>query len=153
MPYHVWGGTARAIVLKGVSPKFRNLANVDHLIVDGNFVLREGDIDNAVIGVGLAMFIGVRANFVDPVQIYMPKRNVRVNPANPAAAFDRSDVFISGVFALNQAKYDDQMLIVDISLARELLRYETEVSSLDIKVKDNANISVVQEKIKSLLGG
>lgn len=148
----MYGERQEPIVLKGVSPKFRNLANVDHLIVDGNFVLREGDIDNAVIGVGLAMFIGVRANFVDPVQIYMPKRNVRVNPANPAAAFDRSDVFISGVFALNQAKYDDQMLIVDISLARELLRYETEVSSLDIKVKDNANISVVQEKIKSLLG-
>jgi len=148
----MYGERQEPIVLKGVSRQFRNLANVDHLIVDGNFALREGDVENAVIGVGLAMFMGVRANFTDPVQIYMPKRNVRVNPANPSTAFDRSDVFISGVFALNQAKYDDQMLIVSIDLARELLRYETEVSSLDIKVRDNADISTIQKKIKSILG-
>lgn len=162
------GDRQEPIILKGVSKKFENLADIDKLIIDGRFLLREDTsgaveasgadslqewhIDNGVVGAGLAMFLGVRANFVNPVEVYVPKRNVRVNPANPSTAFDRSDVFISGVFALNQAKYDDQMMIVSIDLARELLRYETEVSSIDIKLKDAAEVDKVQSKIKSVLG-
>ncbi len=147
-----YGERQEPIVLKGVSPRFKDLANIDKVIIDGKFMLREGDVDNGVIGAGLAMFIGVRANFVDPVEIYVPKRNVRVNPSNPSTAFDRASVFISGVFALNQVKYDDQMLIIPIEMARELLRYETEVSSIDIKVKDGANIDDVHKKISTILG-
>ncbi len=147
-----YGDRQEPIILKGVSPDFQHLADVDKLIIDGKFILREGDIDNAVIGAGLAMQVGVRANFVDPVEIYIPIRNVRVNPANPSSAFDRSFAFVSGVFALNQAKYDDQMLIVSIDLVRELLRYDKEVSSIDIKVKDGFEVGVVQRKIESILG-
>jgi ABC-type lipoprotein release transport system permease subunit len=162
------GDRQEPIILKGVSKKFENLANIDKLVIDGSFLLREDTsgtieaagadslnewhIDNGVVGSGLAMYLGVRANFVNPVEIYVPKRNVRVNPANPSTAFDRSSVFVSGVFALNQAKYDDQMMIVSIDLARELLRYETEVSSIDIKLKDAEKIDKVQAKIKSILG-
>lgn len=162
------GERQEPIILKGVSKKFENLADIDKLIIDGRFLLREDasgtaenaepdslaewHIDNGVVGAGLAMFLGVRANFVNPVEIYVPKRDVRVNPANPSTAFDRSSVFISGVFALNQAKYDDQMMIVSIDLARELLRYETEVSSIDIKLKNVAEADKVQAKIKSILG-
>lgn len=162
------GERQEPIILKGVSKKFENLADIDKLIIDGRFLLREDasgtaenaepdslaewHIDNGVVGAGLAMFLGVRANFVNLVEIYVPKRDVRVNPANPSTAFDRSSVFISGVFALNQAKYDDQMMIVSIDLARELLRYETEVSSIDIKLKNAAEADKVQAKIKSILG-
>ncbi|MDH6310770.1 lipoprotein-releasing system permease protein [Dysgonomonas sp. PFB1-18] len=147
-----YGERQEPIVLKGVSPRFKDLANIDKVIIDGKFMLREGDVDNGVIGAGLAMFIGVRANFVDPVEIYVPKRNVRVNPSNLSTDFDRASVFISGVFALNQVKYDDQMLIIPIEMARELLRYETEVSSIDIKVKNGANVEDVHKKISAILG-
>lgn len=141
-----------AIVLKGVSPEFVGLADINKLIIDGTFTLREGDIDNGVVGGGLAMFLGVRAGFLDPVELYIPKRNVNINLANPTNAFTISNVYIQGVFSLNQAKYDDQLLIVSIDLVRELLSYETEVSSLDIKVKDGYEIDAVQSKIKSILG-
>lgn len=140
------------IILKGVSPEFEHLASIDKLIIDGHFSLREGDIDNGVIGAGLAMFLGVRAGFLDPVELYVPKRNERINLANPATAFTQSEAYISGVFALNQQKYDDQMLIVSIDLARELLRYENEISSLDIKIKDGASVDKVHSEIKSILG-
>ncbi|MFR0678054.1 FtsX-like permease family protein [Dysgonomonas mossii] len=140
------------IILKGVSANFINLANVNNLIIDGKFSLREGDIENGVIGAGMAMFLGVRAGFLDPVELYAPKRNERINLANPATAFTQSEVFVSGVFALNQQKYDDQMFIVSIDLARELFHYDKEISSLDIKVKDGYNVDKVHDKIKSILG-
>ncbi|MFQ9316044.1 FtsX-like permease family protein [uncultured Dysgonomonas sp.] len=140
------------IILKGVSPNFINLANVNNLIIDGKFSLREGDIENGVIGAGMAMFLGVRAGFLDPVELYAPKRNERINLANPATAFTQSEVFVSGVFALNQQKYDDQMFIVSIDLARELFHYDKEISSLDIKVKNGYNVDKVHNKIKSIIG-
>lgn len=147
-----YGDRQQPILLKGVSEKFVDLANVNKLIIDGRFALREGEINNGVIGAGLAMSIGVRANFLSPVEIYMPKRNVRVNMANPSAAFTTSEAFINGVFALNQEKYDNQMLIISIEQMRELLNYETEISSLDIKVKQGESISKVKSEIESILG-
>lgn len=147
-----YGDRQQPILLKGVSEKFVDLANVNKLIIDGRFALREGEINNGVIGAGLAMSIGVRANFLSPVEIYMPKRNVRVNMANPSTAFTTSEAFINGVFALNQEKYDNQMLIISIEQMRELLNYETEISSLDIKVKQGESISKVKSEIESILG-
>jgi len=140
------------IILKGVSSNFVDLANVNKLIIDGEFILREGDIDNGVIGAGLAMFLGVRAGFVEPVELYVPKRNERINLANPTTAFTQAPVSVSGVFALNQQKYDDQMFIVSIDLARELFRYDNEISSLDIKLKEGYDADKVHDKIKSILG-
>lgn len=140
------------IILKGVSREFENLANIDKLMLDGKFELREGDVDNAVIGAGLATMLGTRAGFLSPLEIYVPKRNEKVNMANPSTAFVRSEAFVSGVFALNQAKYDDQMLIISIDLMRELLRYDNEVSSLDIKVKKGESVENVQKQIKHILG-
>ncbi|WP_165041034.1 FtsX-like permease family protein [Dysgonomonas sp. ZJ709] len=140
------------ILLKGVSSEFVNLADINKLIIDGEFILREGDIDYSVIGAGLAMYMGTRAGFLSPLEIYIPKRNEKINLANPSTAFTHSEVYVSGVFALNQAKYDDQMLIVSIDLMRELLHYDTEVSSLDIKIKEGESLENIRHKIEGILG-
>lgn len=145
----------KPIILKGVSSDFQKLANIDKLIIDGKFHLRDGDVDNAVIGAELAMYMGVRANFISPLEIYVPNRTAKsVNALNPSSSFSRSFAYTSGVFSLNppQPKYDGQMLIVSIDLVRELLKYETEISSLDIKVKSGVSIDKVQKEIKSILG-
>ncbi len=140
------------ILLKGVTSDFVRLADINSLMVDGEFELREGDIDYCVIGAGLATTLGVRAKFIAPLEIYMPKRNEKVNLANPSTAFTTAYAYTSGVFALNQAKYDDQMLIISIDLMRELLRYENEVSSLDIKLKEGVSTGSAKKEIKAILG-
>lgn len=140
------------VMLKGVSPEFVKLANMKSLIIDGDFALRDGDVDFCMIGAGLASQLGVRANFISPLEIYIPKRNERVNTFNPTSAFTSTDTYAAGVFALNQVKYDNNLLIISIDLMRELLRYDREVSSLDIKVKDGYSIDHVQKEIKKLIG-
>jgi len=140
------------VLLKGVSPDFVKLADINSLIIDGEFGLRDGDIDFCVVGAGLATHLGVRASFISPLEIYMPKRNEKVNLANPSTAFTIANTYTAGVFALNQAKYDEQLMIISIELIRELLRYENEVSSLDIKVKDGESVESVKREIKAILG-
>lgn len=140
------------ILLKGISQNYDTIANIKKIIIDGEYVLRDGDFDFAIVGAGLASQLRIRPNALSPLEIYMPKRNERVNLANPSAAFVQHDAYTAGIFTLNQAKYDDQTLIVSIELVRELLRYENEVSTLCIKVKDGASIKDVQKQLQNLLG-
>lgn len=142
----------KPILFKGVSPQFVDLAAMPKLIIDGQFQLRTGDIDYGVLGSALAYELGVRPGFLSPIEVYVPKRNAKVNLMNPAGSFNESNVFLSGVFALNQAKYDEQMFIISIDLAREMLNYEDEVTSLDIKLKDGFSNSLVQKELQKMLG-
>lgn len=140
------------ILLKGISQNYDTIANIKKIIIDGEYVLRDGDFDFAIVGAGLASQLRIRPNALSPLEIYMPKRNERVNLANPSGAFVQHDAYTAGIFALNQAKYDEQTLIVSIELVRELLRYENEVSTLCIKVKDGVSIKDVQKQLQNLLG-
>ncbi|NDV69857.1 FtsX-like permease family protein [Dysgonomonas sp. 25] len=140
------------IVLRGLSQDFEYIADLNKYVMSGEFGLRNGDIDFGVVGIGIAAKLGMQANSIRPLEIYMPKRNERYNPANPTKAFAKKDAYISGIFMLNQAKYDEHMLIVSIDLVRELLQYTNEVSSIDIKVAHGADINEVQKQIQTILG-
>ena len=139
-------------LIKGVSPEFVKLAHINEIMRAGDFLLKDGDVQFGVLGFGLAINLGVNVGFTSPIEIYAPKRNVKVNLANPSTAFDRQYVYTSGVFMLNQEKYDSQLLFVSLELARELFRYEKEVSSIDIKLKNPNDVSSVKKEIRSILG-
>ena len=140
------------VILKGVSEDFKYMAQMDKLIIDGQFLLREDVVDYATVGSGLAYTLGVRPGFKDPIEIFVPKRDVQVNLANPSAAFSQGNVQMGGVFNLNQPQFDEQMAIVPIELARTLLRYDNEVSSLDIKLKNGASAQKVKKSLSQLIG-
>ena len=140
------------VLMKGVSQEFNLMSNMDKLIIDGSFKLREDVVDYSTLGVGLAVTLGARPGFINPIEIYAPKRNVSVNLANPAASFRVGYAQIGGVFSLNTPKYDDQMAVIPISLVRELLDYDKEVSSLDIMLTSGASVNRVKRDIRRLIG-
>lgn len=87
------------------------------------------------------------------MQVYAPKRNVRVNIANPTAAFNREYLFSPGaIFAVNQQKYDSRYILTSLDFARRLFNYDTEVSAIEMKLKPGSNIGSVQKKIAGILG-
>ena len=140
------------VILKGVSEDFKYMTQMDKLIIDGEFLLREDVVDYATIGSGLAYTLGVRPGFKDPIEIFVPKRDVQVNLANPSAAFEQGYVQMGGVFNLNQPQFDEQMAIVPIELARTLFRYDNQVSSLDIKLKDGVSPQKIKKSISQQIG-
>lgn len=138
--------------MKGVSEDFKVMTEMDKLMVDGSFRLREDVVDYTTLGAGLAVTLGVRPGFINPIEIYAPRRDVRVNLANPAAAFATGYVQIGGVFGLNQPEYDEQMAIIPIELARELFNYATEVTSLEIKLDPGASVNKIKREMERILG-
>lgn len=147
-----FGDNQVPVIVKGVSQEFQIMSDMDKLMLDGNFKLSEDVVDYTVLGAGLAMSLGARSGFMDPIKIYAPKRDVRVNLANPGAAFTDVNVMIGGIFSLNQPEIDEQMAIVPINLARELFRYDSEVTSLDINLIPNASVKKVKDQIQSIIG-
>lgn len=140
------------VLVKGVSPEFLQMIDPNKFIVDGRFVLHEEDVQFCITGITVAIKLGLRSNAIFPIELYSPKRNIKINLANPASAFTKASVYPSALFALNQPKYDDQMMIVSLELARDLFQYETQVSTLDIKLKDNTKTASVKKEIKYILG-
>lgn len=138
--------------IKGVDDRFSELVRIDSILIDGRFALREDVVDYATLGVGLASALGVNAGFVSPLELYAPKRDEKVNLSNPASSFQVEYAYIGGVFSINQQMYDETYMLVPLALARGLFRYEKEVSALEIKLAEEADLSAVKREIQQLLG-
>lgn len=139
-------------LLKGVPDNFARLTSIDSILVDGVFQLSDEVTGYATLGVGLANKLSAGARYVHPLEIYVPRRDAKINPGNPAASFESGRLFLTGVFSVNQPEYDDQMLIVPIDFVRKLYRYTTEATGLELKLKAGVNENQTIQRIKKLLG-
>ena len=141
-------------IIKGVEDNFEELTSIDSLLYGaGEFFLHYFFVYFGVLGVELISELGTGLQFVDPLQVYAPKRNVRVNMANPSASFNRDYLFSPGVvFVVNQQKYDARYILTSLSFARNLFNYDTEVSAVELKLKPGADVTAVQRKITRILG-
>ncbi|WP_305252187.1 FtsX-like permease family protein [uncultured Bacteroides sp.] len=136
-------------VIKGVDDNFEQLTSIDSLLYGtGRFILHDEVVDYGILGVELVSELGTGIQFVDPLQIYAPKRNARVNLANPSASFSRGHLFSPGaVFVVNQQKYDAGYILTSLAFARRLFGYGTEVSAVELKLKPEADADVVKKEI------
>lgn len=141
-------------VIKGVEDNFDRLTPIDSILFGrGELLLHDEVADYAIPGIELVSILGTGIRFLDPLEIYAPKRGAKVNMANPAASFNSANLFSSGlVFAVNQQKYDASYILTSLQFARKLFQYDTEVSSVELKLKSDVNIGSVKKKIQAILG-
>lgn len=141
-------------VIKGVDDNFEQLTSIDSLLYGtGRFVLKDNIVDYGFLGIELMSQLGTGIQFVDPLQVYAPRRNVRVNLANPSASFNREYLFSPGaVFVVNQEKYDAHYIVTSLSFARRLFDYDREVSAVELKLKTGTDTESVKQYVSGLLG-
>ena len=141
-------------VIKGVEDKFSQLTAIDSILYGrGEMVLHDEVVAYAIPGIELVSILGTGVRFLDPLEIYAPKRGSKINVTSPASSFNSDYLHSSGlVFAVNQQKYDASYILTSLKFARELFQYDTEVSSIELKLKEDAHINKVQGRIAGLLG-
>lgn len=141
-------------VIKGVEDNFEDLTSIDSILYGaGDFLLHDSIVDYAVMGIELVSTLGTGIQFVDPLQIYTPKRNAKVNMANPSASFNMEYLFSPGtVFVVNQQKYDSRYILTSLDFVRRMLDYTTEVSAIELKLSPGVSASSAKSKIASILG-
>ena len=141
------------VQLQGVDAEFDELTGIEQIITDGHYEVYDGAFDRAVLGQGLAWKLGIGARFVSGIEVYVPKREGKVNMLRPDANFNRETCFIAGTFAVNQQKYDDNLMLVDIDLTRRLLDYDsTEMTALQVAVAEGYSVKQAKKEIVSVLG-
>lgn len=141
-------------VIRGVEDNFSRLTPIDSILFGrGELMLHDEVVDYAIPGIQLLSSLGTGIRFLDPLEVYAPKRGAKVNMANPATAFTTGKLFSSGLtFAVGQEKYDTSYILTSLDFARRLFRYTTEVSALNLKLKAGEDANSVKQKLKKLLG-
>ena len=139
------------VTLKGVNLRiYPEITSVDSLILDG-IPLADYAEGESSISVGVAKRLGIYSAG-EMLTIFAPKREGRVNLANPISSFIIDSIKASSVFRSLENEYDDNTIICDISLARELFQYDTEATSIEIKAKEGTDPQKLSTEISDYLG-
>ncbi|MBQ8889708.1 MAG: FtsX-like permease family protein [Bacteroidaceae bacterium] len=149
-----YNGKQAMVVIKGIEENFSQLTAIDSILFGrGDMVLYDEVVDYAIPGVELTSILGTGIRFLDPLEVFAPKRGSQINMANPASSFQSAYLHSSGlVFAVNQQKYDASYILTSLQFARNLFQYDTEVSSIELKLVPGSNVKKTIGKINELLG-
>lgn len=141
-------------VIKGVEDNFDRLTPIDSILFGrGDLILHDEVVDYAIPGLQLLSTLGSGIRFLDPLEVYAPKRGGKINMSNPMSSFVSDRLFSSGLtFTVNQEKYDASYIITSLQFARNLFQYDKEVSAVNLRLTPEANEKDVISKIKKLLG-
>jgi len=134
----------------GVSDDFLKNRKLDNSIQSGSFTLKANSRPYAVIGATVQYNLSVNIN--DPLtvlQVYSPKRSAGAS-ANPLDEFIVRDIYPSGVFSIQQDF--DNIIVVPIDFAREMLEQPVNVSSIELTYKPGTDINSVQDAITDKIG-
>lgn len=140
-------GSQDICTLKGVDQEFRNVTAIDSVMLDGEFVLQQGEVSLAILGAGLASRLNVNhQNPYESLTVYMPNRKQRGPLDMP---FTQKSTYPVGRFSIKQ-DYDYQYVFVSLAFIRSLVEDSTAVSGIEIKLSPGADPERVKEKIKTL---
>ena len=130
--------------VRGLDEAAQEESPLQERVVDGKWIFHLGDLNYGVAGIGLSYALGLNPRFITPLEIYYPSRTQQVNLANPAASLRSAKLRLGGVFSVN-SDVDARLMLVPIGIMRDLLEYETEVSSLDIWTAPGTTDAVQQD--------
>ena len=131
----LYDGRETPVSIKGVDfDEYSKVTAVNSLIIDYQKPDSANLLPVSTLSVGAALRLAAHPG--NRVLLFTPRREGRVNLSNPAASFLQDSVLVTGVYRSNQSEYDENRLLVDIDLARDLLQYDTEASAIELKAAD-----------------
>jgi lipoprotein-releasing system permease protein len=137
--------------IKGVDDNFVHVTNLDSSMYEGEFRLTAATRQpRAVIGLGVAKYLGLNVNFINPLFIYVPRRTAS-SSANTEDALIMKYIFPSGIFQVEQ-EYDSKYFFVPLDFCRDLLEYDNMISSIEIRLKDYAAEPIVRNEVEKIFG-
>lgn len=139
------------VSVKGVSPDYLHDTGIDTLLYDGNASLRCGEGSAAVLGAVAAGNIQLNLHSPEQLKVYYPKRLLK-NLSDPSRAFNIDYITPVGVFA-SYTEYDEKYVFVPLDFARAIMNYESEVTSVELKLRNSHDYAKIRPSIEQVLGG
>lgn len=138
--------------IKGVDDNFNEVTGIDSAMIDDveYRLWSPGGSPLAVVGAGVANYLGLNINFIAQLEIWVPRRTGSVN-LNPEKAFIKKYITPSGIFRVEQ-EHDSKYVYLPVDFARSLFEYEKEVSTIEIRTSNPENTDHLQAAISKLFG-
>jgi lipoprotein-releasing system permease protein len=137
-------------VIKGVNDEYSKITGIDSMLVNGEFILKNDNLNFAVMGLELANELAVGLRFITPLHVYVPRKGKKLR-MSLESNFNHNHLFPSGIFSIQQ-ELDSKYVIVPIEFARDLFELEDKVTAIEIELTENSSADNVQDKIKQILG-
>ena len=148
----VAGNSQMPVIFKGVGDNYRDIVSVDSIIIDGIYTEALDTAGAMQIAVGVANRTGLRPSPLAVADVYVPRRQGRINPANPMAAFRGTRLTVTGVTQIDQADIDNDRIIIPLKRARQLLDYDREATAVEVRLAPGASVAEVSAAITVALG-
>jgi lipoprotein-releasing system permease protein len=135
-------------MIKGVDTLFSAVSNIDSCIKEGIYLPNHSLSFNALIGLGIRNKLGI--NLEDPfasLTVYMPKNKENSPFENPFRSRNLQPI---GTFMIQQ-EYDNQYIITNLNVARELIGSPDILSAWEVKVVNNYPVKQVVSDLQSIL--
>lgn len=143
-------GRQTAAVLRGVDSSYEYVVPVRTTVTRGDYELRFGDMEQAVVGQGIAYDMGIRVGFADQIEVYAARRG-DYSPLLPINGYSADGLFTGGVFSLD-AETDSRYIFSTIEFAEELLDYRGRASAVAVHVNDGERVQAVKRRLAESLG-
>ncbi|MDR0660385.1 MAG: FtsX-like permease family protein [Prevotellaceae bacterium] len=137
--------------MKGVDDSYLQTSDVAGLVPIGEFKLKDGSIQQTVVGYLIAEELGVSLGFVTPIKVWVPERGKKVSTTNAIESMRNDYIYASGLLTADKT-IDSKYIFTSIDFARGLLSYTTEVSAIELRLEKNANGNKVQQQLQEMLG-
>lgn len=155
----IYNGQEMPVKVKGVYPgQYSEVTSVKKLISKeyGSYFDVMPVTDEGVKGMPGVISVGVASRLMaypdSRMLIFAPRREGRVNLANPASSFLTDSLAVTGVYRSEQSQFDDDGVILPIESVRKLLQYDDEASAIEIKAKPGVDPVSLAKDISSALG-
>lgn len=136
--------------VRGVDVDYPLVVPIEGMVSGGKYEPVRGELEQALVGEGLAYSLGLNVNLLDPVKVYVPRRGT-FNPIVPIDSYRTGTLYPSGLFRLD-AETDGQYLIAPLGFTQELLDYPERFTSVFIRIAPGTTQKKVQTALRVALG-
>ncbi|MDE7375875.1 MAG: ABC transporter permease [Muribaculaceae bacterium] len=146
----VCGGQQMPVVFKGIPDDYGEAVRLDSTIIDGAAVNEWQGQPAMTLSAGVAVSTGARPGSM--VDLYVPRRVGRINPANPSASFRGERLLATAVSRVNHPDYDNDRVYIPLASARQMLDYDTEATAIEIAFEPGADRQDVIRAVAAAAG-
>lgn len=146
-----YSGRQWIAAMRGVDSAYADVVPIGRRMVQGKYRLQHGDLDEAVIGQGVAYALGVQTALLEPLQVYA----IRPGSGNPSflptGLYNTARIQPAGIYALDE-QTDSRYIFVPLEFAQRLTGTGERISSLEIRLKEGISPEAGKKAVARVAG-
>lgn len=137
--------------LRGIEPQSLALQDAEPMLHSGQFSIQEDSTYSALIGAQIQANLRVPiSNYLNSIDLYFPRKNIAISNVNPLEDFNIRSIPVNGV--LTYEPEFDNLIMVPINFARDILGQSTGITSLEIYLKTPEDAASLQKIAQQQIG-